>query len=115
LFGKSYFLVVEERRNDRFSSRHNMATAKDSFPAHVDLDPFLAVEHDYIIVGAGTAGLVLASRLTENPNVKVGVIEAGKLRTDDDNVNGLAGGPQMWHNPEYDWMFKTVPQVNLVF
>ena len=67
--------------------------------------------YDYLIVGGGTAGLVLAARLTENPNITVGVIESGKLRTDDKNVNGLAGGPKMWHNPEYDWMFKTIPQV----
>lgn len=32
---------------------------------------------NYIIVGAGTAGLVLASRLTENPAISVAVLEAG--------------------------------------
>ncbi|KFA68947.1 hypothetical protein S40285_10304, partial [Stachybotrys chlorohalonatus IBT 40285] len=32
---------------------------------------------DYVIVGAGTSGLVLANRLTEDPSVKVVVIEAG--------------------------------------
>lgn len=33
---------------------------------------------DYIVVGGGTAGLVVAARLTENPDVTVCVIEAGK-------------------------------------
>jgi hypothetical protein len=33
--------------------------------------------HDYIIVGAGTAGLLLAVVLTENPNISVLVLEAG--------------------------------------
>jgi choline dehydrogenase-like flavoprotein len=79
--------------------------------AHVSLDEFLKTKYDYVIVGGGTAGLVLAARLTENPNVNVGVVEAGKLRLDDTNVNGLAGGPNMWNNPEYDWVFKTIPQV----
>lgn len=36
---------------------------------------------DYIIVGGGTAGLVLAARLTENSNTTVCVLEAGEDRT----------------------------------
>jgi choline dehydrogenase len=79
--------------------------------AHVSLDEFLKISFDYVIVGGGTAGLVLAARLTENPRVTVGVVEAGQLRLEDPNVAGLAGGANMWNNPEYDWAFKTIPQV----
>lgn len=69
------------------------------------------MQYDYLIVGGGTAGLVLAARLSENPHVSVGILEAGKLRLGDENVEGLDGMAKMWHNPEYDWVFKTVPQV----
>jgi len=37
---------------------------------------------DYVIIGGGTAGLVLASRLTEDPAVHVVVLEAGEKRLD---------------------------------
>jgi choline dehydrogenase-like flavoprotein len=35
-------------------------------------------EYDFLIIGGGVAGLVLAARLSENPAITVGVIEAGK-------------------------------------
>ena len=37
---------------------------------------------DYVIIGGGTAGLVLAARLSENPVVQVLVLEAGENRLD---------------------------------
>jgi choline dehydrogenase-like flavoprotein len=79
-----------------------------------NLDEFLATAFDYVVVGGGTAGLVVASRLAENPEFTVGVIEAGSDHFGDDNVEGIGGVAAMLHNPEYDWNYKTIPQVILV-
>jgi choline dehydrogenase-like flavoprotein len=70
---------------------------------------------DYVIVGGGAAGLVLAARLTEDPTVRVGVIEAGKSRLGDMNVESPTGMSAVLHNPEYDWMYKSTPQVCHLF
>lgn len=79
--------------------------------AHVSVDEFLQKDYDYVICGGGTAGLVIAARLTENPDVTVGVIEAGKNRLDDPLVDTPATFPYMLNNKEYDWAYNTVPQV----
>jgi choline dehydrogenase-like flavoprotein len=76
-----------------------------------DASSFLSRTFDYLIIGGGTAGLVLAARLTGDPNVRVGVLEAGILRLGDSNVESIGGIATMLNNPEYDWAFKTVPQV----
>jgi hypothetical protein len=41
---------------------------------------FVDQKYDYVIVGGGTAGLCVAARLSENPDVIVGVLEAGADR-----------------------------------
>lgn len=60
-----------------------------------------------MIVGGGTAGLTIAARLTEDPSVRVGVIEAGPNRLNDMLVDTPAMFLQMLGNPEYDYMFRT--------
>jgi pyridoxine 4-oxidase len=66
------------------------------------------VNFDVLIVGAGSAGCVLAARLSENPGVTVGVIEAGGPATDPDIAI-----PQKWPalaGRDYDWAYRTTPQ-----
>lgn len=66
---------------------------------------------DYIIVGGGTAGLVVANRLTENPNVHVLVLEAGLDQADNILVNVPAFFSSL-PGSEVDWQYYTVPQVS---
>jgi choline dehydrogenase-like flavoprotein len=74
------------------------------------IEEFSNTTFDYIICGGGTAGLAIAARLTENPEVTVGVVEAGKYRIGDPLVDMPAGLFQLLENPEYDWCMYTAPQ-----
>ena len=75
------------------------------------VDDFTKQSYDYIICGGGTAGLVIAARLTEDPNVTVAVLEAGGSVLGDVLVDCPGLFPQTNGDPKYDWNYVTVPQV----
>ncbi|MFM0518518.1 GMC family oxidoreductase N-terminal domain-containing protein [Caballeronia jiangsuensis] len=69
-------------------------------------------EFDYIIVGAGTAGCVLANRLTEDPNVNVLLLEAGG-KDDYHWIHIPVGYLYCIGNPRTDWLYKTQAEPGL--
>src|SRR5437763_4646543 len=68
-------------------------------------------DFDYVIVGAGSAGCVLAARLTEDPEVKVCLLEAGPPDTAD-KIH-IPPGQLALSLSKYDWGFVSDPEPGL--
>ncbi|MBF6332865.1 GMC family oxidoreductase [Nocardia transvalensis] len=66
---------------------------------------------DYIIVGAGSAGCVLADRLSADPSVAVLLLEAGPVDDADEIRIPAAWGKLL--RTQWDWRYETVPQRQL--
>lgn len=62
---------------------------------------------DFIIVGGGTAGNVVAGRLAENPNAKILVVEAGVGNSKDIEDIRTPSNAMQLRNSQYDWAYKS--------
>jgi len=68
----------------------------------------VVAEYDYVVVGGGSAGCVLAARLSEQPDVSVALLEAGP--TDRGRLFELPGLFALAQKTWFDWDFETEPE-----
>ncbi|KAF8751623.1 GMC oxidoreductase [Rhizoctonia solani] len=101
-----YGLKVSRNLTNNF--RHEISTAILATSLH-----WLSDSHP--LFKRGLAGLVVANRLSENSNVRVGVIEAGRYFENDPLINTPAAvlNRFLQMNATYDWRLTTVPQKHL--
>ena len=66
---------------------------------------------DYVIIGAGSAGCVLAARLSQDPVIRVALVEA-RGRDDAPEIAMPVAFPQLFKT-KYDWDFATEPEQGL--
>ena len=85
--------------------------------------PYHEATYDYIVVGGGTAGLTVASRLSENPHLQIAVVEAGGFYETDSGNNSVVPGYASYgantspaaanDTPLIDWGIVTAPMAAL--
>lgn len=92
-----------DARNTSILQLSNMASPP------TDIDHFLSTEFTHLVIGGGTAGLVVATRLAEREDIVVGILEAGLPAYDEPGIN-VPGRFCETLGTEYDWQFATVPQ-----
>src|SRR5262245_32363453 len=101
------------RRRDRLADRGRAPChRRDHLRGRRDAYRFTSLSFDYVIVGAGSAGCVLASRLTEDPNTNVLLLEAGPRDT---NlwIHVPLGYGKLFARTDVNWAYESEPEPEL--
>jgi choline dehydrogenase-like flavoprotein len=104
------FLPLSSGRIDDPKARCVRATGtpETSDPGTCPVRRNTTMQADYVIVGAGSAGCTLANRLTEDPNTRVVLLEAGG-RDWNPLIHIPAGYMKLLDHPTLTWGFKAEP------
>jgi hypothetical protein len=78
-------------------------------------EAFVAQEFDYVVMGGGTARLVVAARLSEDEQVRVGVLDVGGYVApgEEPRIDLIMNYGLVFGDPKFDWNLKSVPQEGL--
>jgi choline dehydrogenase-like flavoprotein len=90
----------------------NACKAISNDHAIYEIEVTMQEQFDYIIIGGGSAGCVLAARLTENPSITVCLLEAGPADTNI-LIHVPAGIALLAQKGGANWQFQTTPQPGL--
>lgn len=108
----SAVFAIDASNNNGMNRALRKRYAASTDPKSLDGQTF-----DYVVIGGGLAGLVVASRLSENKNINVAVIEAGSAGTSKGEKARIDPPAGNLYNhvldSELNWNFTTVPQVFL--
>jgi len=89
-----------------FNSRNDIPECKSSLRAD---------NYDIVIIGAGAAGCIVASKLANALQMNILLVEAGIETGNNDNTN--IADPALWlnvvHNDTLEWNFQSIPQTEL--
>jgi len=70
----------------------------------------MAQGYDYVIIGAGSAGCVVAARLSENPDARVAVLEAGPSDRNLYMISMPAATAEVINSTKYNWAYRSEPE-----
>ena len=105
-------LLIHEQEIASRSDEASLSARMGSTDNHPNRTSFLSQRFTHIVVGGGTAGLVVAARLSENPDIIVGILEAGSAAFDEPKIN-VPGRYGETLGSDYDWQFETTVQPGL--